>query len=62
MEKAQQDVFGYIVPGIRTYEQLDKLGFLIITEEDPIDIDGEPFTFTPMVELTDKGQEEIRKG
>jgi hypothetical protein len=61
MEKSSQDVFGDTVPGIRTYEQLDKLGFLIITEEDPIDIDGEPFTFTPMVELTDTGREEINQ-
>lgn len=47
-------VFKDIIPGMSVYKKLEKLGLLIITEEEPIEVlDG--FCFTPSVELTDAG-------
>lgn len=44
-------------PGIRVYQKLDKRGLVVLTEEDPIEINGEEFTFTSSAEITDEGRE-----
>ncbi|MBB2158296.1 hypothetical protein HLH33_18705 [Gluconacetobacter diazotrophicus] len=50
------DSFGEILPGRRVWHRLSRLGLVQIPDEDPIDIDGEPFFFTPLVEITDAGR------
>ena len=56
--KTETDVFGFKIPGIRIYKKLAKAGHVLFTEEESIDIgDGEPFDFTPMVEITDTGRQ-----
>lgn len=51
--KNELDEFGDLVPGITLIKKLDKKGFALITEEEPME-DG--FEFTPTVELTDEGR------
>jgi len=56
-EKNDKDLYGWVLPGLNVYKKLDKKGLVIITEEEPIVFDdGEEFTFTPMIELTDEGK------
>lgn len=57
-DKNEKDLYGWILPGLNVYKKLDKKGLVVITEEEPIILDdGEEFTFTPMIELTDEGKE-----
>lgn len=49
-------VFGDTVPGINAFKQLDKLEYVIITEEDPVEFDEGEFTFTPSIEITTLGR------
>ncbi len=55
-QKQEVGVLGEMIPGIRTFKKLEKLGLVIFTEEEPIDIDGEEFWFTPTVDITDEGR------
>lgn len=55
-DRNEKGLWGETIPGIRVYRKLEKQGLIILTEEEPIDIDGEPFEFTPMVEITDAGK------
>ena len=56
-EKQSRDCFGNIAaPSMRVVRKLEKAGLLFITEEDPIDLDGTPFEFTPMLCLTKAGE------
>lgn len=61
-EKASEDLWGFPVPGIRTFLKLEKAGLLVLTEEDPVLLPGddEPFTFTAYVEMTDEGEAAYR--
>lgn len=60
-DKNDEDVLGNVLPGMRVYVKLDKLGLVMITEEDPIDLgDGEEFTFTNEVYITDEGKAALR--
>jgi hypothetical protein len=48
-DKNERDqVMGTIIPGIKVYEKLQRKGYVIITNEEPMD-DG--FLFTDMIEL-----------
>lgn len=52
-------VFGDVIPGMAVYRRLDKRGLLFFTEEEPLDLPGEPmdgFTFTPEVYITNEGR------
>lgn len=58
-DKNEKDCMGFIMPGIRVYQKLEKKGLVVFTEEEPIELedeDGKPFefTFTPMIELTNE--------
>lgn len=57
-ESNEKDEFGDVIPGIMVYKSLDKIGLVLITEEDPILFDGDDdeFLFTPSVCLTDEGR------
>lgn len=57
-ESNEKDEFGDVIPGIGVYKSLDKLGLVLITEEDPVLFDGEDeeFLFTPSICLTDDGR------
>lgn len=58
-EKNGRDVFGEVEAGISVYRRLDKRGLVIITEEEPLNLPGDPldgFTFTPEVYITDAGK------
>lgn len=61
-EKAGLDLWNCPIPGKRTYDKLEKLGLLILTEEEPILLEGmeEPFTFTAFVELTKEGENALK--
>lgn len=50
-DKNRSDGFGNIIPGLLVFKKLEKKGLVFFTKEDPIDINGEPFYFTPSVEL-----------
>lgn len=59
-DKNENDGLGEVTPGIRVFKKLEKAGLVIITEEDEFTFnDGDTFTFTPMVELTDDGKKVI---
>ncbi len=50
-EKNTRGVFG-MEPGLTIFKKLDKKGLVVITEEEPIQLDdGTWFTFTPAIEL-----------
>lgn len=54
-----RDAFGDVIPGMTVYLRLEKMGLLFFTEEEPLDLPGEPldgFTFTPEVYITDEGR------
>lgn len=59
-EKGSKDVFGDPVPGRTLIRKLDREGLLFETEEDPIDLCGRNFSFTPMLELTELGRAVLR--
>lgn len=61
-DTTEVDVFGNKVPGWRVFRKLEREGYLFETEEDPIDVGGEPFTFTSMVCLTAKGETALAQG
>lgn len=60
--RSETDVFGMPIPGERTYRRLERLGLLIFTEEDEIEINGAPFRFTPFIELTETGGRALASG
>jgi hypothetical protein len=50
-DKNVRGVFG-LEPGMTIFRKLEKKGLIIITEEEPIQLDdGMWFEFTPMIEL-----------
>lgn len=50
-EKNVRGVFG-MEPGLTVFRKLEKKGFVIITEEEPIQLDdGSWFEFTPTIDL-----------
>lgn len=50
-EKNTRGVFG-LEPGLTIFRKLDKKGLVVITEEEPVQLDdGSWFEFTPSVEL-----------
>lgn len=62
-DKNENDGLGEVTPGIRVFKKLEKAGLVIITEEDEFTFsDGDTFTFTPMVELSDDGKRSSNRG
>lgn len=64
-EKVGKDVWGEPVPGMRTYVKLEKMGLLVLTEEEPVTLQKEgeepfEFTFTAFVEITDEGRQAMK--
>ncbi len=56
-DKTVTDWSGSKIAGMAIYEKLDKRGLVVITEEDPMLLDdGEEFTFTNEIYITDKGR------
>lgn len=56
-------VFGCVTPGHVVYRKLEKLGLVFYTEEEPLDLPGDPldgFTFTPSICIDDAGREALR--
>lgn len=63
-DKNERDVFGSITPGHSVYAKLAKRDLCFYSEEQPLDLPGDPldgFTFTPEVYITDEGREAIGK-
>ncbi|OHV80382.1 hypothetical protein [Ensifer sp. LCM 4579] len=58
--KTSSGPLGEIIPGKRVWDALTWLGLVLILEEEPIDIDGTPFFFTPIIEITDAGRRALR--
>ncbi len=56
-EKTIKGDFGERIPGLTTYRRLDKMGLVIITEEEE---DEEGFSFTPQIDLTEAGEKALR--
>ncbi len=53
-ERVGKDVFGGVEnPGEAIIRKLMREGLVFVTEEDPIEINGEPFEFTPSLGLLD---------
>jgi hypothetical protein len=60
-DKNEKDVFGNIVAGMKVYQKLEDRGLVIITDEEPFELeDGEPFQFTNEVYITDDGRNILR--
>jgi hypothetical protein len=60
-DKNEKDVFGNTVAGMRVYIKLEARGFVIITEEDPFELeDGSEFQYTNEVYITDAGREALK--
>lgn len=58
-ERNERNPFGDVQPGLGVYRRLCKKGLLYFTEEEPLDLPGDPidgFTFTPEVYITDEGR------
>ena len=58
-ERNARSVFGDVIPGLFVYRKLEKLGFVFFTEEEPLDLPGDPmdgFIFTPEIYVTDEGR------
>lgn len=55
-DNTETDALGAVTPGWRVIRKLEKAGLLYVTEEEPLDVDGTMFEFTPSVELTDEGR------
>lgn len=56
-ERNGLDLWGMPVPGRRVWMGLVRKGHVLIPEEEPIDLgDGEMFTFTAFLELTEEGR------
>ena len=58
-DRNERCVFGDAVPGVSVYRRLEKRGLLYFTEEEPLNLPGDPldgFTFTPEVYITDEGR------
>jgi hypothetical protein len=61
-DKDSTDNLGSDSFGLNRFKRLNKAGYVIITEEDPVELDnGEMFTFTPSVEITDAGLEAVSR-
>jgi hypothetical protein len=52
-DKATKNLFNDTIPGIRTYQKLEKKGLLFFTEDD---VDDEGDYFSPQIELTEAGE------
>jgi hypothetical protein len=51
-------VFKTVTPGHTVYRKLERLGLVFYSEEDPLDLPGDPldgFTFTREIYITDSG-------
>lgn len=59
-DKSGRGVFG-LEPGSGVYKKLEKKGLVFFTEEEPIDVDGEMFEFTPSVYITETGQAALKE-
>lgn len=57
-DKNHPGVFG-VEPGLAVYRRLARLGLVYFTEEEPIMLDGEPFTFTNEIYITDEGRKVV---
>ncbi|TXI24204.1 MAG: hypothetical protein E6Q67_03015 [Roseateles sp.] len=58
-ERNERTVFGDVVAGMNVFRRLEKKGLLYFTEEEPLDLPGDPldgFTYTPEVYITDEGR------
>jgi len=58
-DRNDRSVFGDVIPGMAVYRKLDKKGLVFFTEEEPLDLPGDPldgFTFTPEVHITEEGR------
>lgn len=56
-------VFRTVTPGHGVYRKLEKLGLVFYTEEEPLDLPGDPldgFTFSSEIYLDDAGREVLR--
>lgn len=52
-------VFKTVTPGHTVYRKLERLGLVFYSEEDPLDMPGDPldgFTFTREIYITDTGR------
>lgn len=57
------DVIGGPIPGRKTWQSLINAGLVLDPTEDPIQLDdGELFSFTPYLEITDLGRQAFRSG
>lgn len=54
-DKSGRGVFG-VEPGTGVYKKLEKKGLVFFTEEEPMEVNGEMFEFTPSVYITEAGQ------
>ncbi len=64
-ERNGRSVFGDAIAGMEVYRKLEKKGLLYFTEEEPMDLPGEPldgFMFTPLVYITDEGRSALAAG
>lgn len=60
-EKTMDDLCGFPIPGRRVWAGLVRKGLVLIPEEDPIDLgDGDMFTFTAFLELTEEGRRALK--
>jgi hypothetical protein len=62
-DKNERDFFGRVMPGLKVFKRLETRGFVFFTEEEPLDLPGDPmngFTFTPEVYITDEGKSAIK--
>jgi len=60
-DKNEKDVFGNIEAGMKVYTKLEARGLVIVTEEEPFELeDGTEFQFTNEIYITDEGREALR--
>jgi hypothetical protein len=59
-ERNLKDVFGMALPSRAAFRRLAREGLVFETEEEEILIGGDPFRFTPMIELEDLGRAVLR--
>lgn len=56
-------VFGIVTPGHSVYRKLAKLGLVYYTEEEPLDLPGDPldgFCFSSEIYIDDAGRQALR--
>ena len=55
-DKNLRDIWGGIEAGMGVYRKLEKLGYVIIKDEEP---DETGFTWTPIIEITESGRKAL---